>query len=233
MPLRFVPLTVPIPVIQGPLRGRRWLAGSSNHGCWLGSYEFDKQRQIAAAVQPGMVCFDIGANVGFYTLLFSKLAGPRGAVVAFEPVARNCTFLHRHIQLNACTNVLVRELAVTDFDGAAGFELTQCPSQGHLAAQGRLAVTCARVDSLVLSKEMPIPDIIKIDVEGAEKSVLDGARQVIARHKPAIFLATHGEQQRHECCSILLELGYTLSTISGVPIENSDEIVASWRSLQR
>ncbi len=75
-------------VVQGPLRGKRWIAGSSNHGCWLGSYELAKQRKVIELVRPGMVCWDVGAHVGFYTLLFAELVGPLGRVFAFEPLPR-------------------------------------------------------------------------------------------------------------------------------------------------
>jgi FkbM family methyltransferase len=179
-----------------------------------------------------MVCFDIGANVGFYTLLLSKMAGHQGLVVAFEPVPNNCDFLRRHVTINSCNNVVVRELALTDFDGSASFDPTHSSSQGHLAEQGSLNVRCARIDSLVAAGEIPPPDIMKIDVEGAEVGVLSGTREVIARNKPVIFLATHGEQPQRECCSMLQELGYNLVPISGTSLEGCDEIVASpWESV--
>jgi FkbM family methyltransferase len=214
-------------IMQGPLKGKRWVAGSSSHGCWLGSYEFQKQKQIAVAVRPGMVCFDIGANVGFYTLLLSKMAGNQGLVVAFEPVPKNCDLLRRQVGMNSCKNVVLQELALADFDGSANFDPTESSSQGHLAEKGLLNVRCARIDSLVAAGEIPAPEIMKIDVEGAEVGVLSGAREVIARNKPVIFLATHGEQPHRECCSMLQELGYDLVPVAGTSLEGCDEIVAS------
>ena len=226
LPLQLIPDSMEMRILQGPLKGKRWVAGSSNHGCWLGSYEFEKQKEIAATVRPGMVCFDIGANVGFYSLLMSKIAGPRGIVVAFEPVPRNCGFLRRHLLINACTNVVVQDLALADFDGTASFEPTQSSCEGHLAEKGSLVVRCARIDSLVAAGEIAAPDVMKIDVEGAEKAVLDGANRVIARNKPVIFLATHGEQTHRECCSMLQQIGYRIAPLSGTSVEHCDEIVA-------
>ncbi len=75
LPLQLIPDSAVVRILQGPLRGKRWIAGSSNHGCWLGSYEAAKQRKIIEFVRPGMVCWDVGANVGFYTLLFAELVG--------------------------------------------------------------------------------------------------------------------------------------------------------------
>lgn len=226
LPLQLIPDSMEMRILQGPLKGMRWVAGSGNHGCWLGSYELEKQKQMVAAVHAGMVCFDIGANVGFYSLLLSTTTGPRGLVIAFEPAPRNCDYLRRHLAINACTNVVVQDLAVTDFDGTACFEPTHSSSEGHLAAAGSLVVRCARIDSLVETGQIPAPDILKIDVEGAEKAVLDGASQVITRNKPVIFLATHGEQPQRECCSMLEQLGYRIVPLSGTSVQDCDEIIA-------
>ncbi len=228
LPLRLIPARMEVRILQGPLRGKRWIAGSSNHGCWLGSYEFTKQKLLAAAISPGMVCFDLGANVGFYTLLLSELAGPQGVVEAFEPVPRNCDLLRRHMAMNGCSNVVVHELALADFDSTAGFDPSQSSSQGHLSKSGPLSVRCARIDSLIAAGAITPPDIMKIDVEGAEVAVLDGAAETLARHRPLMFLATHGERPHRECCRILERLDYHLAPIGGTSVESCDEIVA-WR----
>ena len=231
LPLRLVPDWMEVRIVQGPLRGKRWVAGSANHGCWLGSYEFGKQQEIAATVRPGMICYDIGANVGFYTLLFSELAGARGVVVAFEPTPRNCRFLRRHVSINGCANVAVQELALGNFDGVTHFDEGVDASQGHLSATGSLAVRCARIDTLIAAGAIAPPDVMKIDVEGAEAAVLAGAAEVLARCKPTIFLATHGEQAHSECCRILSRLGYDAAPLTGSAIEECDEIVARARIL--
>ncbi len=78
----------------------KWIVGSSNHGCWLGSYELKKQNQLVKYLKPGMIVYDIGAHVGFYTLIISKAVGPNGMVYAFEPFPDNIIFLKKHISLN-------------------------------------------------------------------------------------------------------------------------------------
>lgn len=226
LPLRLMPEGMEVRILQGTLKGKRWITGSSDHGCWLGSYEFDKQQAIAAAVRPGMVCFDIGANVGFYTLLFSELTGPEGSVVAFEPVPRNRDLLRRHVAINGCGNVVVQELALADVDSTARFDQTHSTSEGHLSETGTISVKCARIDSLVAARQIAPPDVMKIDVEGAEVAVLSGAAEVLARNKPLIFLATHGERLHEDCCRILGRLGYRLAPIHGTAIESCAEIVA-------
>jgi FkbM family methyltransferase len=158
--------------------------------------------------------------------LFSELTGSQGAVVAFEPVPKNAGFLHHHVAINGCNNVVVHELALADLDGMIGFDLGQSNSQGHLSESGSLLVQCARIDSLVAALAVPPPDIMKIDVEGAEVAVLNGASQVLARNKPIIFLATHGQEQHGECCRIFERLGYRLAAIGESEVENCDEIIA-------
>src|SRR5437867_1922845 len=121
-PLRVIPKRVVVPILQGPLRGKRWITGSGIHRIWLGSYEVSKMALAAAWVHAGDTVFDIGANVGIYTLLFSERVGPRGRVVAFEPSARNVSYLKRHLALNGATNVSVVEADASATAGIARFE---------------------------------------------------------------------------------------------------------------
>ncbi|HEX6832536.1 MAG TPA: FkbM family methyltransferase, partial [Rudaea sp.] len=102
-----------MPILQGPLRWRLWIPGSSSHGCWLGSYEYDKQRLFARVARSGDVVFDIGANVGFYTLLAATCVAPTGRVVAFEPMPSNVKRIHQHLKLNRIGSVHSVEAAVS------------------------------------------------------------------------------------------------------------------------
>jgi FkbM family methyltransferase len=191
----------------------------------LGSYEAVKQRKITELVRPGMVCWDVGANVGFYTLLFAKLSGPEGRVFAFEPFRRNVDLLRRHVAMNKYQNVRISPCALGDFDGEAGFDPGPGASMGHLAAAGPVKVSCSRADTLLAASEVRTPDVIKIDVEGAEADVLRGARQAMER-RPVIFLATHGETAHRECVALLMACGYEVHALNGGAPEGTDELVA-------
>src|SRR5882762_9068753 len=116
-PLKLIPSDTPVHILRGPLRGARWIAGSSIHRCWLGYYEPTKQREFSAAIKSGDVVYDLGANVGIYSLLASILVGPRGRVISFEPVPRNLIFLRRHLRLNEITNCSIMDVAVGSFSG--------------------------------------------------------------------------------------------------------------------
>ncbi|MDW8317197.1 MAG: FkbM family methyltransferase, partial [Anaerolineae bacterium] len=72
-PLRLIPPKAVLPIMQGRLKGRKWIVGSSSHGCWLGSYEYAKRIVFERTVRENSVVFDIGAHVGFYTLLAAVL----------------------------------------------------------------------------------------------------------------------------------------------------------------
>jgi FkbM family methyltransferase len=225
-PLRLVPREMAVPILQGPMRGKRWVAGSSDMGCWLGTAELSKVRRVARVVQPGMTCFDIGANVGYYTLLTSVLVGASGKVFAFEPVPGNIALLWRNVRINRCGNVQVFELAVSDSDGVARFAEQPSRSRGHLDADGSLEVRCASLDSLSAEGAISAPHVLKIDVEGAELEVLQGARRILETAKPVIFLATHGPEVHASCCRFLRETGYGLEHLDGDSVESSSELLA-------
>jgi SAM-dependent methyltransferase len=100
LPLRLIPRRAVLPILQGPLRGKKWIVGSGNHGYWLGSYEIGKRALFVRSIPVGAVVYDLGANVGYYTLLAAMLAGAEGKVFAFEPLPRNLEYLRRHLVLN-------------------------------------------------------------------------------------------------------------------------------------
>ena len=225
-PLRLIPSTMVVPILPGRLKGKKWIAGSGNHGYWIGSYEYEKQNLFAKTIQEGAVVYDIGAHVGFYTLLASEIVGPRGKVVAFEPLPINIHYLREHLRLNQCENVIVVEAAVAEQTGINFFEEGTNNYMGTLSSKGRLEVKVVSLDSLVSKGEIPPPDYMKIDVEGAEMLVLSGARQLLVNYHPTIFLATHGFDVHYQCCSFLQSMGYYLQSINGKDIDDTDKIIA-------
>ena len=226
LPLRLVPKSAVVPILQGPLRGKRWIAGSSTHGCWLGTYELAKVREVVQAVRPGMICYDIGAHVGYYSLLLSKLVGELGRLMAFEPLADNIEYLRKHVELNDCGNVAVMSIALSDRGGMRPFLVHENRSMGRLSVSGDLRVRCQPLDVLWDSGTISQPDVIKIDVEGAEWEVLRGAHKLLVNAKPTIFLATHGPAIHRSCCDYLRDLGYQLAGIGGESPDNTDELIA-------
>jgi FkbM family methyltransferase len=225
-PLRLVPRTAVVPVIQGPLHGTRWIVGSGNHGYWLGWYESNKVRRFAAAIFGTRVVYDVGANVGYYSVLASRVLGSSGQVIAFEPDPQNIAFLRRHLEMNGIENVQVVEAAVSDCCGEAMFQQEASRYMGALSQSGTLPVRILSLDELISSGELPPPDVIKIDVEGAEQQVLLGAEQTLRPKHPLLFVATHTTAMHWECCQFLKSLDYKLEAIDGSSLECSREIIA-------
>ena len=215
-----------MPILQGRLKGKKFIVGSSTHGCWLGSYEYEKRRVFEKLVTPGSIVFDIGAHVGFYSLLASVLVGSTGKVFAFEPLPRNLRFLRTHLEINRVTNVTIVEAAVSNFTGIGLLETGQDSSTGHISSTGHLEVRTVSLDDLIRSGEVPLPDFIKIDIEGTEMLVFSGAKLVLESGCPTIFLATHGCEVHQACCNYLLSLGYSLKPIVGRSIDATDEVLA-------
>jgi len=232
LPLKLIPKGTVVPILQGKLKGRKWIIGSHFHGCWLGSYEYDKRIMFERFVKEESVVLDVGANVGFYTLLCSLLVGEGGKVFAFEPMERNIHFLKKHLDLNEIANVTIFENAVGDHEGIAFFDET--PSyigqlnfgSCHLSKEGTAKVSMVSLDDLYKKKDIPLPDFIKIDVEGAEMLVLKGAQLILNKSNPVIFLATHGKELHKQCCEFLINLGFTLKALDADDVEQTDEIMA-------
>jgi FkbM family methyltransferase len=229
-PLKLLPVQLKMPIMQGRLKGKRWIVGSSNHGCWLGSYEFDKQLLFARTITQGSVVFDLGGHVGFYTLLASELVGPAGKVYVFEPVPRNLYFLKEHLRLNRADNVTVLEAAVADKSGIMSFDEGPASSMGHIASDGKLQVKTVTLDELITTGEIPVPDYMKLDIEGAELMALSGSKSMLEESHPTIFMATHGSSVHQECCYLLQSLGYRLQPIDGTNLERPKEILASYNA---
>ncbi len=213
LPLRLLPRSAVVRIRSGELRGWRWIAGSSTNGCWLGTYERQVQQLFRQHVHAGAVVLDVGANVGFFTLLASRLAGPAGRVHTFEPLPRNLYYLERHVRLNSLTNVTVEALAVAATSGEAHFRTASHASMGGLRDDGNLHVITASLDDLLASGRIPAPDFIKMDIEGAEGAALRGAARLISGSPLTIVLSTHGYEQHELCWGILRSAGFRLELL--------------------
>ncbi len=235
IPLRLIPANAPVPILQGPLRGKLWVKGSSDNGCWLGSFEYQKQRLMSSMLHAGDTMYDVGANVGYYTLLASHKVGPTGRVIAFEPLPANVRFVQRHLRLNRVRNVSVQEVAVSDHDGLARFAPHASNAMGKLSESGSVEVAMVSLDSVIHAEKFPDPTLVKIDVEGAELGVLRGASRLLARARPTILLATHGAEVHRECCEFLRNAAYEHRPIdpADASIEASDEVIATPQNPRR
>ena len=206
-PLRLIPRNAVVPILRGPLRGKRWVAGSHRHACWLGIYEPELQELIKQRLRPGAVFFDIGANAGLYTLLAANQLGA-GRVYSFEPLPVNVSNLRKHVDLNHFRNVNIFNVAVSDCEGQASFEIGITCADGRLAPGGNLTVSTVSLDSMISHCEVKPPNYIKMDIEGGEFRALQGAKECFTRYRPELFLATHGKIVHDQCCESLRSWKY-------------------------
>jgi FkbM family methyltransferase len=216
-----------LPILSGRLMGKRWIVGAGPHSCWLGTYEREKQALFSKTVSREDTVFDIGGNAGFYTLLASRRVGRHGKVYAFEPLPRNLETLQKHLELNKCSNVSVIEAALSYKNGFAFFDGGPGGERAQLASSGQQRVWTCTLDTLLELGQIPLPDIIRMDIGGGEFAALCGAKTLLSRAHPTIFLSTHGLIPHRECCAFLEMLGYRLAGIGGKPLEQSSEILAT------
>lgn len=164
----------------------------------------NREREVfLRVVRPGMTVFDVGANIGDYTRLFSVLVRANGSVHAFEPIPETHRIL-THAVAN-CANVRVHQMAVGD--RAASLEMTvvagdfgqaslagdAAHGKGLDAPRQRFDVRAGTLDEFMETGGISPPAFIKIDVEGAERMVLAGAKTLIAAHKPVLFFEVFGD----------------------------------------
>jgi FkbM family methyltransferase len=165
------------------------VAAQHRHMTW-NREEYDAFR---AGTPRGGVILDIGAHVGAYALLFGQWVGDGGRVYAFEPDPLALQGLRTHIALNGlASRVTAVEFAVTDRSGRGRLAVFDSPGISRLC--GTSSESCEGVDAVVTSIDdfctgrNIVPDVIKLDVEGAEVDALRGARRTIARARPGLQL---------------------------------------------
>jgi FkbM family methyltransferase len=210
-PLRSADVTIP----HGECAGVRFNAGGSAPSFALGTTEPEVQVALASMLKTGHVFYDIGANVGFYTVLGAKQVGPTGHVYAFEPILTNVVSIHRNVDLSRFTAVTVLPRAVGDHCGPVTLttsrepfwaRLSTLPPPPHLT--GKVAAHMITIDDVVETNEAAPPNVIKIDVEGAEAQVLTGMAKTLCLHRPSIVCELHATQG--EVGRLLAAMGYSM-----------------------
>lgn len=169
-----------------------------------GDYEQHVLPFVLNSVKEGQTILDVGSWIGSYTLLFSKLVGPNGRVIAFEPSPSSFNILLDNLERNNTSNVTAENICLGNSVGKVNLR-----GSGMDASTVRLdkletsqIVPCTTLDKYCKDNNI-VPDGIKIDVEGAEDLVIGGGRNIIKTHSPWVILEFHGdffnEKERNEC----------------------------------
>ena len=172
----------------------------------IGKWEPKTTKFIKDNLKKGQVFYDIGANVGYFSLLASKLVGGRGTVYAFEPSPENIKYLEKNIKINKISNVVVIPKAIMDVSGKIDLYNNVVP--GHTSTIGtgeKLSVEAVALDDLKLRK----PDFIKIDVEGAEMNVLKGMKKLLETDKELTIIV---ESFNQDAIEFLVDRGFKVIT---------------------
>ena len=222
-------------VIQrGAGKGLRFNCGHGSVSFLFGTHEPDLQRIFEHLAQPGMTFYDVGANVGFYSMIVGRSVGPDGRVIAFEPVSDNARWIEHNTALNGFAHVETRREALGNEDGEAPFFISADTQLGKLTSAGappphsaaKVNVRLRRLDSLLAEGTILPPDLIKIDVEGGEVAVLSGAYHTMQRYRPTLIIDLHATNT--SVASILEELKYrpkVLGSARGILDSASDACV--------
>jgi FkbM family methyltransferase len=201
-----------------PHRFRMWLNWQASLAYALCLYEPEAMQNIRRLLKAGDCCIDVGANLGYYTISLAKWVGPSGLVVAFEPFPGNFAILQKNIHLNHLQNVVLEPSALSDCNGSLQLicdvdeQFSATPSFGGYAVEGdrvSVNVPTRRLDDYVAGLGKA-PNLIKIDVEGAELTVLEGARRTLAVARPILLVEVHGwgTDEGEKVLQVLSELHY-------------------------
>lgn len=173
--------------------------------CINGEWEGLIYRSVRSLVHQGSIVFDVGAHVGYSSILFADWVGGTGRVHAFEPLPWHCQHIHENLRLNnLAERVQVHGLAVANRDGRATFNYSNLfnTGMGSLFARRRssrsLSVPTVSLDSWCDRIELSNVDLVKIDVEGAELAVLDGMKEGLDKGRYRAILIELHEETLHQ-----------------------------------
>jgi len=170
----------------------------------VASIEVEVEQAFLDLLSPGEVVFDVGANIGWFSLLAARRVNPAGHVVAFEPSLENAACVQRNAVSNGLGNVTVIPAAVSDRDGWVSFDANSS-LKGKLSDEGQAIVPAVSLDSWLDGREPP--SVVKIDVEGAEIQVLRGMAGILKSVKPTLIIELHGTNGH--VADLLDQAGYT------------------------
>lgn len=204
---------VPITVVSGPLSGvLLYVNLKSQKYYWLGTHERHMQAAICKFVGEGDVVYDLGAHIGFFSVLFGMIVGRRGEVHCFEPLPANVEVLQKQLAVNRLADVAkVVPAAVGSNSCTSLFRTQSSTSTGRLcrvrSGARDIHVNVISLDDHVALGNRP-PDVIKMDVEGSGGSVIMGTRQILERYSPILLAEFHSATERRSVWQVVAEAGY-------------------------
>jgi|SRR5579872_288253 len=190
------------------------------------------QEILSKRLKPGMVFYDLGANIGFFSLLAARLVGAAGQVFSFEPDPEIAARLRRNITRNGFINATVIEAGIWSESGAVTFVPADQSSPdrgvgkfipGENSAAG-IPTRCVALDDFV--RNAPTPDVIKCDVEGAEVEVFRGAEKLLTARHPLVLCEMHSDDNDKLLREYFVRFGYSVESVDNLHVLAVPQLVA-------
>ncbi|MFC1667838.1 FkbM family methyltransferase [Chlamydiota bacterium] len=198
-----------------------------------GVWEPELTSTVLSLVKPGMTIVDVGADIGYFTLLFAKCAGEGGQVFSFEPIPKAREYLERNIALNGFKNIRIESCALFDSERniilEQPFNKSRVNPKKKIASSHDIRVITRIFDQWVEKRNIARIDAIKIDVEGAELNVLKGMKKSIQKYHPHFFIEIHPEYIKQfgyktaEVIAFLNDYKYRIEPVNMPKIDFSKE----------
>lgn len=185
----------------------------------------------------GATIWDVGAHIGYHSLTFASMVGPTGRVIAFEPNPHNFKRFQMNLDKNPdlAIRISLMKIALSGKDGLEMFRISSEIDNGRSSGShlekaiapeeariyqsfNQIVVPTAKADTLIIEKHVPIPSIIKIDIEGAELLLLEGGSEMLASFKPLLFIEIHNVTMMFYVQQFLNRFNYELTML---PAEHS------------
>ncbi|HXU21381.1 MAG TPA: FkbM family methyltransferase [Verrucomicrobiae bacterium] len=206
-------------VRQGPAKDI-WLEVNprTGQGYIQGTTEAATQRRLAEYLKPGMVFYDLGANIGLFSLLAARIVGPQGRVFSFEPDFETAQRLKSNVEKNSCCNITIVEAGVWSSTRKVAFIASDSTLDRGF---GRFTLETANIAGKELPcyalddfmSTAPPPNAIKCDVEGAELEVFRGGEHLIATHRPWIICEIHSAENGEAVLNLFRRFGYSVDAV--------------------
>jgi FkbM family methyltransferase len=186
---------------------------------WLGTYEPELQASIQRELKPGMVVYDVGANIGYISLMIARAVGAAGRVFAFEALPANLDRIRANLALNPASPIQPVGMAVVDSNHPVEFLVHSSNAMGKASGSAgrqsesytsRLEVPGISLDEFVYTQNNPLPQVVKMDIEGGEVLAIPGMRRLLREGHPLVFLELHGPDAAAAAWQELTAAGYCL-----------------------
>jgi FkbM family methyltransferase len=211
-----------VQILDGPARGL-WIRLNPHTGYnfYHGIGEPRSEEAMQQHLHPGMTFYDLGANIGFLSLIAARLVGPTGKVISFEADPENALRLRENLARNKFAHASVVEQAVWSESGAISFarvDSKQSPDRGtgHVASEttsDTISIPAVSLDDFI--KSHTCPDFVKCDVEGSEVAVFQGAGRLLREVRPILLVETHSLENHRLVTENFLQLHYACKDLDG------------------